>query len=448
MAEWSTAARTLTSFDGAVSRTARVAMPDRYRYWDSLAQDGCVISRGAGLSYCAASFGADAVTIDHRCFDRVLGFDSASGLVQVEAGISLGALFQFLEPRGYYLPTQPGYPNITIGGCIAAEVHGKNHVRDGCFSRQVAELTLFHPRHGMLALSPQKDNDLFDLTCGGYGLTGSIITATLQARKLPASDVSITTRAIDDVARLPAVLHEQSGSADFVYSWHDFNTSATGAGFVACGAMAPGRNAKQGAGALGAYVPGSLESENRGALGPALWGRWTAALATRAYRALSGAARAPKAVSLFDSLFPMHSRAGYFRLFGARGFCEFQAVVPGARFDEFVAAIRGYLRRRPLAITLASAKLFQGEQRLLRFSGTGVCFALDFPRSADSTAFLEFLDALTSELSLLPNIIKDSRLPRDVVARAYPEYEAFRRRLRDFDPARLYRSELSARLDL
>lgn len=444
MAEWSTAARTLTSFDGGVSRTASVAMPDRYRYWDSLARDGCVISRGAGLSYCAASFGADAVTIDHRCFDRVLDFDSASGLVQVEAGISLGTLFHFLAPRGYYLPTQPGYPNITIGGCIAAEVHGKNHVRDGCFSRQVAQLTLFHPRHGLLTLSPDKDAELFDLTCGGYGLTGSIITATLQARKLPALEVSMATRTVDDVAKVPAVLRQQSDSADFVYSWHDFNASGAGAGFVACGTMAPGGQAKP-----DAYVPGSLESENRAALRVALWGRWTAALATRAYRALYGRARAPQRVSIFDSLFPMHSRgAGYFRLFGARGFCEFQAVVPGARFDEFVAAIRGYLRRRPLAITLASAKLFQGEQRLLRFSGTGVCFALDFPRNADSTAFHEFLDALTSELSLLPNLIKDSRLPREVVARAYPEYETFRRRLRDFDPARLYRSELSVRLDL
>src|SRR4029077_405225 len=124
----------------------------------------CSIARGAGLSFSAASFGPNAVTVDLATFNRILDFDSSAGVVEVEAGLTLGVLFYFLEKRGFYLPVQPGYPAISVGGCIAADVHGKNSARDGTFIRQVQSVRLFHPSHGLVEVSPETENDLFRAT--------------------------------------------------------------------------------------------------------------------------------------------------------------------------------------------------------------------------------------------------------------------------------------------
>ena len=99
--------------------------PDRLRFFDNLPKYP-TIARGAGLSLCGASFGDNVSSVDMQKFNRILSFDDINGIITVEAGASLGKLYKFLAPRGWMVPVQPGYPDITIGGCIAANVHGKN----------------------------------------------------------------------------------------------------------------------------------------------------------------------------------------------------------------------------------------------------------------------------------------------------------------------------------
>jgi len=443
--EWPSLELELTSFDGGVRREARVLRPDRYRFWDRFPAGAPFIARGGGYSYAAASFGGGAASIEHAAFDRILDFDSASGEVRVEAGITLAALHRFLARRGWYLPTQPGYPAITVGGCIAAECHGKNHAKDGCFSRQVKTLELFHPAHGLMELSREREPDVFELTCGGFGLTGCIVSAVLQPRRLPGNEVTLRSEPLDDVRGLGPALRAAAREADFVYSWHDFNAGDRAPGLIVRGVIggepAPDQDSRS---------PPTrwLRWDNRSAWRVPAWNRASATLATALYRRAVARSR-PVKTSLYDSLFPLQSRGGpYFRLFGAAGFCEFQAIVPEASFPGFCDAVFAYLRAHPLAITLASAKWFEDESRDLRFSGTGVCFALDFPRGGGADAFQAFLDGLCAEQRLRPSIIKDSRLPRAVVEKTYPAFGSFAQRLAAFDPERRCRSELSERLGL
>jgi decaprenylphospho-beta-D-ribofuranose 2-oxidase len=138
----------------------------------------------------------------------------------------------------------------------------------------------------------------------------------------------------------------------------------------------------------------------------------------------------------------------YYQLFGARGLHETQALLAEDAFPEFAERVRSALARHRVPITLASCKLFRGEQRLLRFDGRGVAIALDFPRSEASGPFAAELDEALLACGGIPNVLKDSRLPRAVVERAYPELGRFRARLSAFDPKRLHRSELSERLGL
>jgi decaprenylphospho-beta-D-ribofuranose 2-oxidase len=441
---WPSREARLASFDGGVSADSRVMRPDRYRFWDAFPPDASFIPRGAGYSYAAASFGAGALAIEHGAFDRILGFDEATGRVKVEAGITLGALYRFLAQRGWFLPVQPGFPGITVGGCIAPDCHGKNQRRDGCFSTQVVALEIFHPDHGVVEASREAEAHVLELTCGGFGLTGCILTAVLQARRLVGRSVALRTEALHDVRGLVGALESRVDEADFVYSWHDFNAGPRAPGMVVSGTIEAG-------GQDGADTPAGareLRWDTRGNLPLALWGPISARLATSFYRRLSTRGELSTA-SVFDSMFPMATKGvPYFRFFGAPGFHEFQALVAPERFPEFCDAVLDRVGREGVPVTLASSKLFRGSGRFLRFCATGVCFALNYPRSPRWDGFTTFLDALVPRLGLVPNVIKDSRLPLQVVRAAYPEYDAFRAALREYDPRRRCRSELSARLDL
>jgi len=440
-----------TSFDGHTRLFSRSRRPDRYRYWDLADLDEVTIPRGAGLSYVAASFSARSVTVDHGRFNRILAFDGKTRQVEVEAGISLGDLYDFLSPRGFYLSAQPGHPAITVGGCCAPDVHGKNQFREGTFIRQVEGARLFHPAHGIIEIGPRRSPELFRLTFGGYGLTGNLVSVTLGVKEIPSPIMSVRTLYLDDIHQLPAQLGESAARSDLVYSWHSFTAKGRsfGRGFIKEGRfdVASGYSAPSKA-VAGPATHRPLSSESRGSWRVPLLGSVTIPLCNRLYDLGSRAARREGRMGLYEFLFPVHEKQFYFKLFGRRGFWEYQVLIPAHRFDEWVDRVRVRLSRKPIPVTLASGKLFAGEGELLRFTGNGICFALDFPRTPEGREFAEYLDRLSIQLGCLPNLIKDSRLSARVVAETYPGYERFRRELREFDPRRLYRSELSDRLEL
>ena len=309
---------------------------------------GRVIARGGGYSYAAASFGGGSLVLDMTRFDRVLRFEPEEGLVEVEAGMRLEQLLALTAPRGLILPVQPGYPAITVGGCIAGNVHGKNPHREGTFRRSVVDLTLLHPRLGTLRLDRQNEPELFELTCGGYGLTGD------HPRRDPAAG-----------AACPAGRPRSSASRS-----------------------RPGRGSRAGPRADAAIAP----SRTRGTTGRrsrersvaasstwagfpkvlcrrARWCRATGASPPRAGRGfgcrsgdarraacsagvscLRGVAAPPSVMPLFDALFPFARRGEYFLLYGRRGLAEVQSLVPHGAADDFLRALeREVLLLRPPA---------------------------------------------------------------------------------------------------
>src|SRR5258708_4875251 len=175
---------TFVSFDGGVSTRASYCRPDRYRTIEDHAARTLRTARGGGYSYAAASFDGGSLVEDMTRLNRVLSIDPASRVVEVEAGMTLGDLFALTAPLGLWLPVQPGYPDITIGGCIAANVHGKNPHREGTFESSVVSLNLYHPQRGTVRIDRENETELFELTCGGYGLARIILAATLPLEPL------------------------------------------------------------------------------------------------------------------------------------------------------------------------------------------------------------------------------------------------------------------------
>jgi decaprenylphospho-beta-D-ribofuranose 2-oxidase len=434
----------LISFDGSSAADCEVRRPDRYGAFRA-GEGGPVIPRGAGLSYVAASFGDGATAIEMGAFDRILGFDPAERLVEVEAGVTLGDLYHFLLPRGCYLPVQPGYGAITIGGCIGADVHGKNPAQDGTFISQIESLTLFHPDHGMVELSATHEPQLFRATCGGFGLTGIVLTARLRVQTLPGMAAEIALHPVADVPAGAALLRGLPAGSGGAHTWHDFSRfdRGFGRGVARVFRFLPGEVA-----AAPALPPARLSPEWRGAWPIGLMNRWTLRAMNTVYALGQRADGVARPADIAAVLFPIHGNELYFRLFGRAGFHESQVILPPDRLPDYLDRLRDGARRLGIAITLASTKLFAGTGDLLRFDGTGVSLAINLPRSRNSLAFLADLDRCVIELGGRPNAIKDSRLGRAVLDATYPESDRFRTILRQWDSKRRFCSDLSRRLAL
>lgn len=433
------------SFDGGVRARGRLQQPDRYRYWRGDLSEAPRISRGAGLSYAAASFLEDGLSVSHGSFDRVTDFDSARQVVEVETGITLFALHRFLSAHGLHLPIQPGHGRISVGGCIGADVHGKNQTRDGTFINQVESITLLHPSHGMLELSAEREPELFRMTCGGFGLTGHVIRARLRAARAPTPWVEMRATpfasAVEGFGRLRSAMQD----ADFAYTWHDMASSkdSFGSGFLIRAGFA-----EQGGSISSDAAAPALSAESRGRSPVSLVNAISARVLNLEFRRRQAAALQGQVVSLQEALFPTHKAQMYFKLFGSAGFREYQAILPDCAIHDYVESVRAYVGENQLPIALSSAKVFAGTPELLRFAGQGICLALDVPAGAAADRFMTFLDTRVMALGGVPNIIKDSRLPRAVVDACYPQADLFREALRAFDPKRLFHSELSKRLGL
>src|ERR1700736_2667042 len=125
------------SFDGNDLGRCTFQRPDRYAFFDSISATRCVIARGAGLSYAAASFGANSVSVEMTSFDRILRFSAKDRIIEVESGMRLREIFNILALHKLYIPVHPGYGHLSVGGCIAADVHGKNPLRVCTFLSQI-----------------------------------------------------------------------------------------------------------------------------------------------------------------------------------------------------------------------------------------------------------------------------------------------------------------------
>jgi decaprenylphospho-beta-D-ribofuranose 2-oxidase len=433
-----TIAQSLRSFDGTERTEGRGARPERRRdLAPAIASDAPFIARGAGLSYCAASMGDGVLSVDMMRLDRVLAFDPATGVITVEPGLSVGVLTDLLATRGRWLPPLPGYPSISVGGCVAFDVHGKSQLHSGTFGDWVLRLQLLHPAHGELECSRTEHPDVFELTVGGMGLTGLITSVTLKTAPLPGSALEIEVVPVASLYEAPAMMSEAASNVACLYSWHDLTHSGRelGPGIVFVERFVEAR--------LAARRRPLLDVSTRAPLG--LWSRPFATLALRGYRATQRPGR-PRLLPLRQALFPIYGLEVYYFAFGGRGLREYQVIVPHERWSAFLDGLRPLLASARLPITLTSLKLFAGNARHLRFNGTGVCLALDVPAVPAALRFFGAVDELASRHGALINVSKDSRVERETCRRLFPDYDTFANELRAFDPARRCRSRLRERL--
>ena len=432
------------SFDGSVEITSQHQRPDRFRNLEEIPNEVIRIGRGGGYSYAAPSFGKNILTQEMTSFNRILEFDKKSQIVVVESGITLRELLKWSFENKLILKIQPGHPDITIGGCVAANVHGKNPHKDGTFVDVVLEIKLFHPDHGLITLNRTENSDIFELTCGGLGLTGIIVSVKLQLDILPSDRMNFERTPIESMVDAIEFFNNNL-TADFISSWHDGSPSK--------------KNFGRGVGYRGSFATSfktnklitpkkmALTPFSRARLPFSIWNKTTSPITYSLYRKREITGPKTYERNIFDSMFPFGGSAKSFHLFfGKNGFSEYQILIPFNKVKEFVGDVTKLIKVEKPPLIVIFMKPFRGNQKYLRYSGSGITMALDFQRSSLTNKTFSKLDDIIISYGAIPNIVKGPS--KRIVQNCFPEYHKFINELKKFDPRRIYKSDLSEKLSL
>lgn len=397
---------------------------------------GMTLPFGNGRSYgdvCLNSGGALWLT---RGLDRFISFDKQTGVLTCEAGVLLDDIIHTLLPQGWFLPVTPGTRFVTLGGAIANDVHGKNHHRAGTLGEHVLALTLLRSDGSCFECSAAQDAPWLIATIGGLGLTGLIVSAQLQMRRVPGPWIDVETSAFWSLAEFFNLSLAAEARAEYSVAWIDCVNgrpgSTRGVFFngnhaAATEAAAPARPRTVPLTPPVSLVNGlSLRALNQAYF-------WRQRLrSTRSTQAL------------LPFFYPLDGLLGWNKLYGPRGFYQYQCVVPRANQVDATAALLAAIRADGQGSFLAVLKTF-GERPsagLLSFPMAGTTLALDFPNRGVSTEQLfERLDAIVGQAGGRVYMAKDARMSRKLFRAGYPGLEAF---ARFRDPA--ISSDLSRRL--
>ena len=429
---------------------------------------GGLIARGAGRAYGDAAQNAGGHVLDMTALDWIgaVEEDESEGgapTVRVGAGATLGAILRRVVPLGLMLTVTPGTKHVSVGGAIAADIHGKNHPADGSFAACVRSLLICSPDGELRRISPERDGELFAATLGGMGLTGVICEATLALERIPGSSL---VGEINRCGDLGAVLELLGGDGHrYAVAWIDLLGDLPGGfsrrrrGFgrgVVVRSDYIGRDASPQRSAPGA------QSESWHA-GPAerprlrVPDRWQAQVLhtpmIRAFNALRYRLSPPSASARplpFNShFFPLDALANWNRLYGRAGFIQYQYVVPSGR-EQVLEQVLVSLDQARVPVFLAVLKRFGSPSGgLLSFPIEGFTAALDIPAGTPGLrSALARADELVAGAGGRVYLAKDVRMEASAMAAMYPQLERFRALQGAIDPDGRLRSDLSRRLGL
>jgi decaprenylphospho-beta-D-ribofuranose 2-oxidase len=375
---------------------------------------------------------------------RLKGFslDAARGTVSVGAGVTLGELLGELVPAGWMLPVVPGTQHVSVGGAIASDIHGKNHGSAGTFGRHVEAIGLLCSSGQERALGP--DDELFEATQGGMGLTGLILWARVRLVPVSSSFLSVDIDRVDDLDHALSALREPGGPHRV--AWLDLLGARPGRGVVTRAEHLPGDQVPPG-------TRGAATVRARAAV-PA---RWPSALlrpaTVRAFNELRfrrmPARERGRIESIGAHMFPLDALDAWPRLYGAAGFVQYQLVVPyGA--EHVLEAVIDELRRARVPCYLAVLKDFGEANRApLSFPLAGWTLALDVPRGAPNlTAALDRCDERVAAAGGRVYLSKDARMRPELLRAMYPRLEEWRAVRDQADPEGAWRSDLAHRTGL
>lgn len=389
---------------------------------------------GMRRSYGDACLNSAGRAIDMTRLDRMLSFDPATGLLEVEAGCQVGDIARAFGAKGWLPAVMPGTGFATVGGCIANDVHGKNHHHAGSFGQHVAEIVLTTAKGGKKVA---EGSDLFRATVGGLGQTGVILRATLRLTPCKGDLMMVTERRVEGFDEFLSLL--DASTATYTVGWIDATAKgdALGRGILEEGETGSGLIPKRG---KGRAVPFD-------APGFALSAPIVRAFNNAYYRRVPETGRTSvKPIS--DFFFPLDRIRDWNKLYGKRGFHQFQCVVPvGAApvLKTMVERIANSGLASPLAVL---KRMGAGAGGMMSFPMEGYTLAVDFPNRPGVAPLVGELIAMTAAQGGRIYLAKDSLASAQQMKAMYPERKRWAALAQEADPSGNLATDLIRRLDL
>lgn len=430
--------------------TCRVFRPEGVEALQSLVAGAgrSIVARGLGRSYGDAALNPDGVLLATR-LDRLLDFDPDTGLLRCEAGVSLAEILEVLLPRGYCFPVTPGTKHVSVGGAIAADVHGKNHHHSGSTAAFVEDFRMILASGEIVTCSREENPELFWATLGGMGLTGVVVEARLRLRRVETAWMRVETRRARD---LDAILALAESDADWEYAvaWIDClaRGRALGRSVLARGSHVTRDALPPRAAAAPLAPPAGFAPSVPFMLPSGLLNRWT----MRAFNeAVYRTQREGERLQTCDDYFYVLDRVkGWNRIYGRRGLLQYQVWLPWATAREGLVELLEAFSSSGRPSFLAVLKAFgEASGGLLSFPGPGVTLSLDLPWTGpDLAAQLGRLDEGVARRGGRVYLAKDACLERERFAEMYPAAARFREVKAKADPEGRFASSQARRLGL
>ena len=381
-----------------------------------LATAPALIARGNGRAYGDAGLSED-LTLSLLKLNRLISFDDKTGLLCCEAGVLLEDILEVFVPRGWFPPVVPGTKFVTVGGMVAADIHGKNHHRDGSFGTHVRELVLMTASGEIITCNPKKNRDIFLATLGGMGLTGIILRVSFPLKRILSDVVMVETRA---TGNLPETMELFETLQDRAYTMAWVDTLAQGPRL--------GRSLVMAGDFMDSPPPGAPRRSRKKITIPfdapsLLLNRVSISLFNELYYRRGAWGQREKPIGYDSFFFPLDSIHSWNRLYGPRGFVQYQCVLPkeaGARgMAELLTCIASCGRPSFLAVL----KLFgPSGEGVISFPMEGYTLALDFPVAKALWPLLDSLDQITKNYGGRIYLAKDSRCSPKFLASSYGKF--------------------------
>ncbi len=408
-----------------------------------------VLARGLGRSYgdAAQASGGDLI----RLVDGGIDLDVSTGVVTVDAGVSLDELLRVSVPAGWFVPVTPGTRFVTVGGAIAADVHGKNHHRDGSFGGWVESFDMVLASGELVSVSPLSDPGLFWATVGGMGLTGVIVSARVRMIPVETSRMLVSTRRFGDLDSLMASMTERDDAFRYSVAWVDATVSGRrlGRGVVTWGEHATrdalsgraGREPLSYAPSQRVGVPGVV-----GSVGVVR--RWNAAAFSEAWFRKAPVSRDGEVQSIPAFFHPLDGVADWNRVYGRRGFVQYQFVVPDTAADTVRQVLERVVASKPADFLNVLKRFGAADDGMLSFPMPGWTLTVDLPVVDGLGALLHELDDMVLSAGGRVYLAKDAHTTPAMIAAGYPRLAEWRTVRDRVDPTRVFQSDLARRLAL
>ncbi|HOP49005.1 MAG TPA: FAD-binding oxidoreductase [Ignavibacteriales bacterium] len=397
-----------------------------------------IIPYGNGRSY------GDSAISDYMLASKkmnyFISFDEKNGILKCQSGVLLSEILDFIVPRGWFLSITPGTKLITIGGAIASDVHGKNHHKEGCFSNSVIELSLMLPNGDVIKV--KNGDEMFLATCGGMGLTGYILDATIKLKKINSQFIN---QYVIKNKNLLQTFESFEKYANFTYS----------VAWIDC--LADKKNLGKSIIMVGEFANDfDLEYKEKKKLNvPFLFPDF--ALNTYSvklfnymyYNVIENSIDRPIKVHYDKFFYPLDSINNWNRIYGKNGFTQYQFIIPKDKSFDALSEILYEIHISGKGSFLSVLKLYGKENNnYLSFPIEGYSLALDFKIDNDIFDFLDKLDKIVLKYGGRIYLTKDARLNKETFYKAYQKLDYFLKIRNQVDPNKKINSLQSRRLGL